>query len=148
MIKLRLSIDRETLFLLAELFDDLVQNWSGQANRMPNDFLGQDIEMMEEWNSSLKEQFGKDAAMMRQKLFEGVEVPPTIILNPDEVDPFLRTCSALRLEIHHQYLKDLPDPMLESGEINPDALDPEAQRFLGIFFFLGGIQQLVLEKLL
>lgn len=70
-----------------------------------------------------------------------------IVLDPDNAEPILRACAAVRLKLRAQHLEHLEDENLESGEIDLDALPEVEQRAFAAYVFLATLQEVIVQHL-
>ena len=70
-----------------------------------------------------------------------------IALDPTNCEPILRACSAIRLRLRDDYLKDLDDENLESGEIPLDDLPEVQRRAFAAYVFLATLQEVIVQHL-
>jgi len=68
-------------------------------------------------------------------------------INPENADPVLRGCSALRLKLRETSLAGLEDSDLEGGEIDFESLDLDARVGYGAYSLLASLQELIVAQL-
>ena len=71
----------------------------------------------------------------------------TVNFDENNADAILRACAAVRLQLKDQFLEDVADDALESGEVELDVLPDDQRRYLMCYLFLATVQELVIEHL-
>lgn len=59
----------------------------------------------------------------------------------------VRACSAVRLRLRDRYLANLPDEVLEGGEVEMAVLDEEVRKAFMCYLFLATVQELIIQHL-
>ncbi len=96
-------------------------------------------ELVSEQNGDI----GKLLAMFDREFFaSGV-----IAFDHNNAEPVLRACAAVRLRLREQFLKNLPDEELESGEVEIDQLAEPLRNPFMCYLFLATVQELVIQHL-
>lgn len=71
----------------------------------------------------------------------------TIVLDVTNAELILRACSAIRLLLRENNLKAFTDEILESGDVDLEAISvPEQKSFMG-YLFLATLQELIIQHL-
>ena len=70
-----------------------------------------------------------------------------ISFTPEAVESLVRAIANLRLRLRARELRDITDEALESGAIDPEALNAEQVRALWAFSILATIQQFLVENM-
>ncbi len=65
----------------------------------------------------------------------------------DNADAILRACAAVRLRLKDQFLEEIADEVLESGEVELEMMPEEQRRYFMCYLFLATVQELVIEHL-
>ena len=68
-------------------------------------------------------------------------------LDPTNSEAILRACSAVRLRLRAKYLEPLGDEVLESGEVELEAMPEIQQRAFAAYVFLATLQELIVQHL-
>jgi hypothetical protein len=104
-------------------------------------------DLREEWRNELVAAQNGDVQSLLA-LFDS-EFFSSGVVNFDEsnADAILRACAAVRLRLKDQFLDDLADDALESGEVDLEALPDDQRRFFMCYLFLATVQELVIEHL-
>lgn len=106
-----------------------------------------DPEVRESWKKELIEGQNADvhtllALFDREFFSSGV-----IAFDGDNAEAIIRACSSVRLRLRSKYINDLPDELLESGDVELEALpEPERKAFM-CYLFLATIQELIIQHL-
>ncbi len=59
----------------------------------------------------------------------------------------VRACSAVRLRLRQRYLRDLPDEILEGGDVELAGLDEDVRKAFMCYLFLATVQELIIQHL-
>ena len=70
-----------------------------------------------------------------------------IALRLTNAEPIVRACAAIRLRLRERFLLDLKEDVLESGDIELEALDEPGRRAFMCYLFLATIQELIIQHL-
>ncbi len=70
-----------------------------------------------------------------------------ILLHEENADPILRAASAVRLKLRERELADVPDALLESGEVDLETLAAPARTALATYLFLATLQEIIIKHL-
>jgi hypothetical protein len=62
-------------------------------------------------------------------------------------EPIVRACAAIRLRLRERFLRSLNEEVLESGDIELEALEEPARRAFMSYLFLATIQELIIQHL-
>ncbi len=123
------------------------------ADSLDNDLAApQALEQVEEelrgtWRSELIAAQNGDVAMLLA-LFDS-EFFANGVVNFDEsnADAILRACAAVRLRLRDRFLEEIPDELLECGEVDLDELDEGPRKAFMCYLFLATVQELIIEHL-
>lgn len=107
----------------------------------------QDRVLADTWSDGLRDDQDRDCAallhLLRDRRFGRAAVP----VKEEVAESVLRACSAVRLKIQDSLLKDLSDQALETGKIQIQSLEPEAQRGYACYLFLASLQAILIAEL-
>jgi hypothetical protein len=70
-----------------------------------------------------------------------------IAFDEENAEPIVRACSAVRLQLREQFLKDFPDDALETGDVELEDLPEPLRRVFMCYVFLATIQELIIQHL-
>jgi len=68
-------------------------------------------------------------------------------LEPEQAEPLLRGCSALRLRLRERCLEAIPDERLESGDVEIGDLSEDQRLAYLSYAFFGSLQELAIQYL-
>ena len=71
----------------------------------------------------------------------------TAEFGPDDCEPLLRACSALRLKLRDRRLGAIADSVLETGDIDHARLNQDEQLALAAYMFLAALQEIIIRHL-
>ena len=106
-----------------------------------------DPEVREPWQHDLIEAQNADLRTLLA-LFDN-EFFSTGVVGFDEenADAIVRACSSVRLRLRARFLTDLPDELLESGDVEFEELDESLRKAFMSYLFLATIQELIIQHL-
>ena len=70
-----------------------------------------------------------------------------VSFDEDNADAIVRACAAVRLRLRDRFLQDLPDEVLESGDVGLDDLPSDQRRAFMCYLFLATVQELIIQHL-
>lgn len=117
------------------------------SDRGDLDWMDGDEEMPVIWVGGLREALRADCASLLQlvrlpKFGKGI-----CQVEEEQVEPLLRSISAVRLFIRRTALAEIPDEDLEKGDLAGHLVPEERRFYLAVYIFLAGLQELLLQQL-
>ncbi len=70
-----------------------------------------------------------------------------VAFDEENADAIARACSSVRLCLRGKFLKDLPGDLLESGDVEVEALPEIVRKTFMCYLFLATIQELIIQHL-
>ncbi|MCH8473695.1 MAG: hypothetical protein LAT55_00525 [Opitutales bacterium] len=106
-----------------------------------------DPEMVEMWEQELRNLGGDDRKQFFQ-LFDGRFIESgTIHLDEQQASAVLRATAWFRLQIREKDLGEVPEEILEQGDLSLKGMSENEQKGYSAFVFLAALQELILEHL-
>lgn len=106
-----------------------------------------DPEMAEMWEEDLQSFANRDRNIFFS-LFDGQFIETgTIHLDEEQASAVLRSSAWFRLQIRQNDLSEVPDEILERGDLSLNGMTESEQKGYSAFVFLAALQELVLEHL-
>ena len=129
---------------------DVIRGAAEELDRVlaaPQQLSGLDVELRTAWQDELLHE-QQDGCRRFLALFDsGFFANGVVGFDESNAESVLRTCSALRLCLREHRLQDLPDEVLESGQIDVEQLaDSVRKAFMG-YVFLATLQELIIQHL-
>lgn len=110
-------------------------------------FPDADPQFQEDWKEELLEAQGNDAdvfmGLFNHEFFESGNIE----IDEDNADSVLRAAAAVRLKLRLEFLKDVPDEVLEKGDVPFEGLSFPEQQAYACYLFLATIQEIVIQHL-
>lgn len=106
-----------------------------------------DVDFADTWKSELLEGQKTDLATLMGLFDSEFFATGVIALDPTNCESILRACSAIRLRLREEHLKNLDDEHLESGEIPLDELPELQRRAFAAYVFLATLQEVIVQHL-
>lgn len=112
----------------------------------------QALELVEEelrgtWRSELVAGQNGDVATLLALFDSDFFANGVVNFDEDNADSILRACAAVRLRLRERFLEDVPDEILECGDVEMDELDETPKRAFMCYLFLATVQELIIEHL-
>lgn len=141
-VKLSVTVVAPLLDVIREVAESLSDNLAS-----PLGIEDMDAEMREAWVGDLLASQNEDLGLLLGLFDEEFFREGSIILDEDNADRVIRACAAVRLRLRSEYLQEIDDVLLESGDVAMNEL-PEAQRKVFLcYVFLATMQELVIQHL-
>ena len=141
-VKLGLSAVAPLLDIIKEAADSL----AGRLAVALPDFA-QDRELREVWAGPLLESQNTGLAHLLGLFDSGFFKTGVIAFDEENATGLLRACAAVRLQVRAQFLAALPDEVMETGAVDPDALDDGTRKALMCYLFLATLQEVIIQHL-
>ncbi|MFP4282052.1 MAG: hypothetical protein ACLFU2_05475 [Opitutales bacterium] len=106
-----------------------------------------DPELASFWSEDLRAQLREDGAQLRELLQHPHFGQNVIELTDDKAEAICRSASAVRLALREIELGEVPDEALEAGMVEPDQLSAAVRPAYFCYWFLGGLQEMVIQAL-
>ncbi len=143
-IEVKLSLAAVAPLLdVAKLAADSLQNSLAAPPRL--DEL--DPEFRAAWQAELIAAQGTEVAALLALFDREFFSTGVVAFDEANAEIIMRACSALRLRLRAQFLGDVPDDQLESGDVRLAGLTDPVRRAFMCYIFLATIQELILHHL-
>lgn len=110
-------------------------------------FPDSDPELQESWREELVEAQG-DAIGAFMGLFDREFFDSgNVVIDEKNAEAILRAAAAIRLKIRTEILKEIPDEVLEKGDVPFEELSLNEQHGYACYLFLATIQEIVIQHL-
>ena len=147
MIRLDLEVDST----LVEFSWNLVQEVLGNLRQEPDErFIpadADDPDFAEAWMDGLREALDRDFQAITNLFTANRFGEEPVELKPEDAEGIIRACSAVRLWLRNHRLEDVPDPSLETGVVDLEALKPEPRLAYFTYGLLAYLQESLIELL-
>ena len=141
-VKLSVMVVAPLLDVIREMAESLSDNLAS-----PLAIEDLDDEMREAWESDLQASQNEDLNLLLSLFDEEFFREGAIVLDEDNGDRVIRACAAVRLRLRSEYLEEIDDVLLETGDVGLNEL-PEARRKVFLcYVFLATMQELVIQHL-
>ncbi len=142
-------LDIEMAPELGELFAGVVQRVIDRLDGDPPQagYQPQENDLAEIWSEGLKRQLKSDGERLVSLLTHPHFGDGEIELEGDQAEAVCRSASAIRLGIRETELREVSDEELEEGEVDPERFDEPSRRAFFCYWFLGGIQEMLIRAL-
>ena len=150
MIELELKLSSFLQEAAVPLLEAILAELSGQDSLDERRYAPppDDLELRETWLENLREDHHSDLAATRRLVTHaafGSEDP--VQIEAEEAEAALRGLTAVRLQIHQKHLADVPDAVLEEGNLEFEELLPDQQQgYLG-YFVAAAVQERIVGAL-
>lgn len=106
-----------------------------------------DAEVKEPWQRDLIDAQNADLRTLLS-LFDSEFFSTGVVgFDQDNADAIARACSSVRLRLRGHFLQDVPDDLLESGDVEIEALPEAVRKTFMCYLFLATIQELIIQHL-
>ena len=106
-----------------------------------------DADLRDEWRSELVAEQNGDVATLPALFDSEFFANGVVNFDEDNSDAILRACAAVRLRLRQSFLNEIPDEMLECGEVDLEVLEETPKRAFMCYLFLATVQELIIEHL-
>lgn len=145
-LKLNFSFFPGVAQTLEKAMTRLLEELEGRLPRSPAP-PDDDPDFVAWWESSLRERFAADAEVLRAVFEDSDFGEGSCTVSVEKADSLMRACSGLRLAIRQTALGQFSDEALEAGAVTPTAVRAEHHEALFCFWFLGLLQEAVIQAL-
>ena len=101
----------------------------------------------EAWMDGLREELDRDFQAITNLFTANRFGEEPVELKPEDAEGIIRACSAVRLWLRNHRLEDVPDPSLETGVVDLEALKPEPRLAYFTYGLLAYLQESLIELL-
>lgn len=106
-----------------------------------------DTEVREPWQHDLIEAQNADLRTLLALFDSEFFSSGVVAFDEENADAIARACSSVRLRLRGKYLEDVSDELLESGDIEVEALPESVRKTFMCYLFLATIQELIIQHL-
>lgn len=106
-----------------------------------------DAEVKEPWENDLVVAQNADLRTLLALFGSDFFGAGVVAFDEDNADAIARACSSVRLRLRAKFLQDVSDELLESGDIEIEALPEEVRKPFMCYLFLATIQELIIQHL-
>src|SRR5690606_17270798 len=110
-------------------------------------FPDPDPEFQEDWREELLAAQASDGEIFMRLFDRDFFESGTIEIDEENADPVLRAAAAIRLRLRLDFLKEVPDEVLEKGDVPFEGLSQPEQQAYACYLFLATIQEIVIQHL-
>jgi hypothetical protein len=110
-------------------------------------FPDADPQFQESWREDLLEAQTSDATVFMGLFDRDFFESGNIEIDEENGDAVLRAAAAIRLKLRVEFLKDVPDEVLEHGDVPFEGLSFPEQQAYACYLFLATIQEIVIQHL-
>lgn len=141
-VKLSLPVVAPLLDVIKEAADSLSSDLAAS-----NTLVEVEAELRDTWRDELllsqNEEVKQLLALFDTEFFSS----GVVAFDSSNAEPIVRACAAVRLRLRERFLLDLKEEVLESGEIELEALEEPSRRAFMCYLFLATIQELIIQHL-
>lgn len=110
-------------------------------------FPDSDPQFQEVWKEDLIQAQAEDAGAFMTLFDREFFETGNIVIDEENADPVLRATAAIRLKLRNGYMKEVPDEVLEKGDVQFEDLAFPEQQAYACYLFLATIQEIVIKHL-
>jgi len=141
-VKLSLPVVAPLLDVVKAVADTLA---SELATSLPLTDIDPDVR--EPWKSELVAGQNEDIRILLG-LFDAEFISSGVIaIDEENADALVRACSAVRLRLRDRFMSELPDELLESGDVEMEDLEEPVRKAFMCYLFLATVQELIIQHL-
>lgn len=141
-IKLSQSIVAPLLDFIKTVADDLRTSLVIEPQ-----FPDRDPDLQESWRKDLIDCQGEDIGNFMSLFDRNFFETGNVVVDENNADAILRAAAAIRLKIRTDLLKDIPDEVLERGEVPFEEMPLQDQQAYACYLFLATIQEIVIQHM-
>lgn len=146
MKKIEIKLSQTTVAPLLDFVKPIADQLHEELVVKPH-FPDDDLPFQESWKQDLLEALGEDSrifmGLFDREFFES----GNIVINEENGDAVLRSAAAIRLKLRSAFLGEVPDEVLEAGEVPFEELTVTEQQAYACYLFLATIQEIVIQHL-
>ncbi len=106
-----------------------------------------DDDVLEPWQRDLVEAQNADLQTLLALFDSEFFSSGVVAFDEDNADAIARSCSSVRLRLRAKFLEGVADDLLESGDIEIDALPEPVRKAFMCYLFLATVQELIIQHL-
>jgi len=106
-----------------------------------------DQDVLEPWQRDLVEAQNADLNTLLALFDSEFFSSGVVAFDEDNADAIARSCSSVRLRLRAKFLEGVADDLLESGDIEIEALPEPVRKAFMCYLFLATIQELIIQHL-
>lgn len=106
-----------------------------------------DAEVKEPWQRDLIDAQNADLRTLLALFDSDFFATGVVAFDEDNADAIARACSSVRLRLRANFLQDVADDLLESGDIEVEALPEGVRKAFMCYLFLATVQELIIQHL-
>lgn len=141
-VKLALPVVAPLLDVIKELAEGLRRNLAA-----PLALRDLDPDFRDTWVAELLSTQNEDVRTLLSLFNDEFFTEGVVAFDEGNAEVIVRACAAIRLRLREVFLKPLGDELLESGDIDIDALDDRLRKAFMCYLFLATIQELIIQHL-
>ena len=140
---------RLSLPVVAPLLDVIKNVADSLENRLaaPLKFADLDPEFRDAWREELLGTQNTDVRTLLALFDSEFFVTGVIAFDGDNAEQIVRACAAVRLHLREEFLKELPDELLEAGDVELEELPEPLRKAFMCYLFLATVQELIIQHL-
>lgn len=104
-------------------------------------------ELRDTWRSELVAGQNGDVAALLALFDSDFFANGVVNFDEDNSDAILRACAAVRLRLRERFLGEVPDDLLECGDVELEEFEEGPRRAFMCYLFLATVQELIIEHL-
>ncbi len=141
-VRLSLAVVAPLLDMIKAAADSLADSLAA-----PNHLKEIEPELRGEWKSDLLAAQNAEVQQLLALFDSGFFSSGIIAFDAANAEPVVRACAAVRLRLRERYLDELEEDLLESGDVELEALPEPARKAFMCYLFLATIQELIIQHL-
>ena len=141
-VKLSLPVVAPLLDVIKEVADSLSTDLAAS-----NTLAEVETELRDTWRDELLLSQNEEVKQLLALFDTEFFATGVVAFDGSNAEPIVRACAAIRLRLRERFLLDLKEDVLESGDIELEALDEPGRRAFMCYLFLATIQELISQHL-
>lgn len=143
-IEVKLSLE-----VVAPLLDVIKATADSLADELaaPNALQDLEPELRDTWRAELLLSQNEEVRQLLGLFDADFFATGVVAFDGANAEPIVRACAAIRLRLRERFLRGLNEEVLESGDIELEALEEPARRAFMSYLFLATIQELIIQHL-
>ncbi|MBP7140984.1 MAG: hypothetical protein KBA71_03680 [Opitutaceae bacterium] len=141
-VRLSLAVVAPLLDVIKAAADSL-----GEGLAAPNRLADIEPDFRADWRSELLAAQNSEVAQLLALFDREFFANGVIAFDRENAEPVVRACAAVRLRLRERHLTGLDEDLLESGDVELEALPEPARKAFMCYLFLATIQELIIQHL-